>query len=44
MPCVGANWCEFECAPAVDSGGACEYADDIGMYEDGDGWSGLSGG
>jgi hypothetical protein len=27
----------------VDNGGACEYADDMGMYE-GDGWRGLSGG
>jgi hypothetical protein len=42
-PCEGANWCALECAPAVESGGACEYADDMGMYE-GDGWRGLSGG
>jgi hypothetical protein len=42
-PCEGASWCALACAPAVDSGGACEYADDMGMYE-GDGWRGLSGG
>lgn len=28
----------------MESCGACEYADDMGMYEEGDGWSGLSGG
>jgi hypothetical protein len=42
MPCVGASWWAFECAPAVDSGGACEYPDDIGRYAEGEGWMGLS--
>jgi hypothetical protein len=37
------SWCVFEWAAAVGSRGACEYADDIGMYE-GDGWMGLRGG